>query len=81
MQDSEAFQRYEEEANRLKELAGGIDGWLDLFPVQDEDGQIRVRVFPGSMYKFEVDAENMAENIVAVLRQRLAAFEEHLKKK
>ena len=81
MYDPQTFHESEKEANRLREITGGIDGWLDLFPVEDEAGQIKVRVFPGSMYMFEVDVRDMGRNIIQVLRRRLDEFEAKLNQK
>lgn len=70
MSDPNAFERAEAEAERLEELAGE---WIEIVPVQDNDGRVRVRVFTRA--QFEVGASDMGRQIVRELRRTLDAFE------
>lgn len=73
MSDQDLFDDAEREADRLQSLSGD---WLQLVPVQDNDGVIRVRVFTRA--QFEVPGDNMGREVVRELRRMLDDFESRL---
>jgi len=70
MSDQQAFDRAEADAERLQEMAGG---WLEIIPVQDNDGHIRVRVFTRA--QFEVGPADIGRQIVQRLRHDVEKLE------
>lgn len=79
MIDQDQLFDVEQQAFRIAELTGGLDGWLDMVAVQDNDGRIRVRVLPGSRFMFEVEPRDMGRQVVQELRRRADQLEADLR--
>lgn len=78
MIDQDKLFDVEQQAFQIAELSGGVDGWLDLVAVQDNDAKIRVRVMPGSRFMFEVEPRNIGQQVVQELRRRADQLEADL---